>query len=840
MNDKIELLGPAGSKEAFIAAIQNGADAVYLGGKSFSARHYAANFDDKELEWAVQYAHRQNKLVYVTLNTLLRDDELEQAATYLNFLYGIGIDAVIVQDLGLVKLIRDLFPNLKIHASTQMTIHNAAGVKFLEELEIKRVVLAREVNLNDIEAIKKIANVELEIFVHGALCISYSGQCLMSSMIGGRSGNRGKCAQPCRMKYQLIKGKKQIASEQGEYLLSPQDLNTILYLPQILSSGVTSLKLEGRMKRPEYVATVIRIYRQAIDRFLQNPANFEVTAQELRELTQIFNRDFTTGYFLANQGSDLMSYKRPNNRGLFLGRILETNVQEHKAKIKLEEPVAIGDGIEIWVSKGGRKGLTLQKIWVGGKKVTEAQAGQEITIEIADKVKAGDRIFKTHDAKLMAKAQESYQNPNAEKKIPLKVLVDVKEGHPLSLTMEDDEGNKVTGRTSFITEKALKRPLTEDYLWQQLDRLGNTPYCLGEFFCKIEGNVMVPASEINNVRRSLVTELEQKRQQKVSNQPIDSVVIKDYFNQRSYKHQSQGFMLSVAVRNFDSALAAIEGGAQRVYMFHTPFRSRALSKANLDDVLVEAAKNNCSLVLALPRIWHEHEAVKINQLITYYTNKGIDGFLASNLGSLKILIDSRIRNNIYADYPLNIFNNLTIKQLQEIENICLLCLSPELNFKQIKELNAKIEAPVECIVHGSLPLMISEYCAVGSLVGGKNAANPCSKPCLNEKYALRDRLNIEFPLEMDESCRMHIYNSKELCLIDDLPHFTEIGIFNYRIEALGNEPKNIKQITSIYRQSLTALDSGLKDKDKLVHYKEMLAANSNTGFTKGHYYRGVL
>ena len=273
MVKEVELLAPAGNFESMLAAANNGADAIYLGGKSFGARHFANNFNDEELIKATRFIHRLNKKIYLTVNTLMADSELEQAAFYLKFLYEIGIDAVIVQDLGLIKMLRELFPKFEIHASTQMTINNAAGVNFLEQHGVTRVVLGRETSLNDIMLIKQESSLELETFVHGALCICYSGQCLMSSMIGGRSGNRGKCAQPCRMKYQLVglNGKNIEYGDLGEHLLSPKDLNTIDFLPDIIGAGVSSLKIEGRMKRPEYVATVTRMYRNALDRFFPTP-----------------------------------------------------------------------------------------------------------------------------------------------------------------------------------------------------------------------------------------------------------------------------------------------------------------------------------------------------------------------------------------------------------------------------------------------------------------------------------------------------------------------------------------------------------------------------------------
>jgi putative protease len=316
-----EILAPAGNLEAFRAAVENGADAVYAGGQSFGARAYAGNLSPAELAEAVRYAHVRGVRVYVTVNTLVNNAELETVGRYLVDLYRIGVDAVLVQDLGVMRLARTLLPGLKIHASTQMTVINSEGAAFLRDLGVARVVLAREVSLADMREIAGNSGIEIEVFVHGALCVCYSGQCLMSSLIGGRSGNRGRCAQPCRLPYTLVEANsgRNVGANLGPHLLSPRDLRLASYLPELVRAGVTALKIEGRMKRPEYVAIVTRIYRQVRDRVLAGEAG-TLKPDEEKDLRQIFNRGFTTGYFLANQGRELMSYLRPNNRGTKIGR----------------------------------------------------------------------------------------------------------------------------------------------------------------------------------------------------------------------------------------------------------------------------------------------------------------------------------------------------------------------------------------------------------------------------------------------------------------------------------------------------------------------------------------
>jgi putative protease len=839
----VELLAPAGNFEAMVAAIKNGADAVYLGGKAFGARHYASNFDNKDLTKATRFVHQRNKKIYITVNTLLSDRELEQAAYYLKFLYEIGVDAVIVQDLGLIKMISDLFPKLEVHASTQMTINNADGVNFLEQNGVTRVVLAREVSLENIRLIKQNSNLELETFVHGALCVCYSGQCLMSSMIGGRSGNRGKCAQPCRMKYQLtdINGKDIKLNSIGEHLLSPKDLKTVDFLPKIIEAGVTSLKIEGRMKRPEYVATVTRIYKNALERYFSGNNLVGVTEQEEKELAQIFNRDFSSGYYKKNQGSDLMSYKRPNNRGLFIGRVSSVQSKKNLAVVKLVEDLYIGDGLEFWVTRGGRKGLTVEKIWVNGKPVSEAKANQEATIEIEYKVFAGDRIFKTYDAKLMEKAQESYQNLEIELKSPIKMEVLAKVDSPLLLTVRDREGNVVQAETSFIVEKAIKRQLTPEVVRVQLERLGNTPYFLTDLTCNIHGEVMVPLSELNNVRRAAVEKLEGLNKKSID-LAIDEKVIQDYLQPRSYNAKPQRHLplLSVFVSSTDGALKAIEAGATRIYLSTEHLRSLKKEKISFQKFLEKALVNHIQIIIALPRIWHQKEKPRVQKLINEFEGKEITGFLVGNLGTLELMRDCRNTKKIFLDYPMNVFNSLAFSFLQNQGQIDSITLSPEMTFEQLRELNVSRETERECIIHGYLPLMISEYCAVGALLGGKNSVNSCAKPCLGKHYGIKDRLNIVFPLEMDEGCRMHIYNSKELCLIDDLERFKDYDISSLRIEARRYSSEEIELVVGSYKKALEILEGKGNKKEALTKLKAQLERWKNDSYTKGHYYRGVL
>lgn len=352
LNEKVELLAPVGSVESLFAAVENGADAVYLGGKLFNARQFASNFDYEELKSAVEYAHLRNVKVYITVNILVDDREMRKTLDYVKYLYEIDVDGIIVQDLGLASVVRELFPDLPLHGSTQMTINNLPGAIFLQNLGFERVVLARETPLEEIKNIHENSDIELEGFVHGALCVSYSGQCLMSSIIGGRSGNRGTCAQPCRMAYDIIRyDKDQSLSEQWnkKYALSPRDLNTIEYLDTIINSGIISLKIEGRMKRPEYVATIVKNYRKALDFGINS-----ITGEDKDDILQIFNRDFTKGIMLKEFGRKFISYDRPDNRGNPSDKLLikaKESYQDSNIKypVQVEINISIGKPAELIV-----------------------------------------------------------------------------------------------------------------------------------------------------------------------------------------------------------------------------------------------------------------------------------------------------------------------------------------------------------------------------------------------------------------------------------------------------------------------------------------------------------
>lgn len=781
----MELLAPAGNFDALRAAVNAGADAVYLAGSSFGARAYAENFSQDNILDAVKFAHLHGVAVHVTTNTILADDELENFAEYVKFLRRANVDALLVQDLGAAKIIKTIAPEIPLHASTQMTIHNLDGVKFLADLGFSRVVLARELTLAEIETIAQNSPIEIEIFAHGALCVCFSGQCLMSSMIGGRSGNRGRCAQPCRLPYSLVDANgDELLKTSGEYLLSPKDLNTLEILPRLIAAGVDSLKIEGRMKRAEYVATVVKIYCDALDK------NFS-TAEDRRNLAQIFNRDFTTAYLEKNPGKNLISDKRPNNRGVLVGRVV--NVDKNKIALKLAEKISAGDQLEIWVKVGGRVTFTVENFQLDG---------DICTLELADTrgVKVHDRAFKIFDAELMTQARKFFADDTFGK-IPVAAEVTAEVGKPLTLMLTDGE-NSATSATNFIAETAKNRPLTFETLFKQIGRLGNSAFELVLLKTHITENLMVPLSELNEVRRATVEKLENLRLAKFAKNIPTPAATKKFL-----PVQVQNLELVAQVDTLEKIKIALDSGADSILYGGENFCNRTITPQEISNAekLVRTANKN--FYLSTPRLIRQAEFPALEKILAA---ANFDAVYIHNLGTF-----NRVKNltaaPIRTDFSLLTFNAETIQFLKTL-GVEGVTLSPELTLAQVKNLAKKSCLPLECIVHGRTELMISAYCVVGSFLG--NVEN-CPHVCRKNSYALRDRKNILFPVVTDQFCRMHILNSKVLSMIDNRRDFD--GVARIRIDGRFLTAEELAQVVRAYK----------------------FGGSEVQNFTRGHYFRGV-
>lgn len=491
-----ELLAPAGNFDSLVAAIEAGCDAVYLSGKKYGARSFAGNFSDDELVSAIKYCHLYGVRVYVTVNTIIYENEVSDFIKYIDFIHSNNVDAVIMQDIGMVDLVRKLYPNLEIHISTQMHVHNLEGVKFFEDLGLKRVVLARETSIDTIKNIKKNSNVDIEVFVHGALCISYSGQCLMSSLIGGRSGNRGACAQCCRLPYDLISDGKKVNKD--KYLLSTKDLMTLDHVGELIEAGIDSFKIEGRMKRPEYVYLIISLYRKAIDSYLSNGV-VNISDNDIIEMKKIFNRGFTNGYLFNDK---IINSKRPNHVGINIGSVI--NYKNGFVYIKLSDSLYIHDGIRIVGNDD--VGLTLTRMFVNNKSVLSAKKGDIVSFK-CDSVIKNSSVLKTTDYVQINEINNKIKSKC--RKVFIGGLIKLVEGKNIYLELFD--GINTVSSLGPIVEKSINNSISKEQVIKQIDRLGGTVFSFNKLNVEMSDNIFVPVSVLNSLRRDVISKLEEKR-----------------------------------------------------------------------------------------------------------------------------------------------------------------------------------------------------------------------------------------------------------------------------------------------------------------------------------------
>lgn len=795
---KCELLAPAGSIESLYAAVLSGADAVYLGGNKFSARAYASNFDDETLSKVVDYCHMYGVKIYITLNTLIKESEIQEAVNYIKYLYEIGVDALIIQDTGIAYIMRKLFPDFEIHASTQMTIHNWEGAEFLVDSGFKRIVLSRELSIEEIKYISIDKAIETEIFVHGALCVCYSGQCLMSSIIGGRSGNRGRCAQPCRLPYRLIK--RGTGEERQGYLLSPKDICTVEVIEDIIKSGTSSLKVEGRMKRPEYVAGVVGSYRKAIDNIYGEDTKFK-TEEEQSKLLKLFNREgFSKAYLYGNIGSDMMAYAYPKNTGIFIGKV------NKDLSITLQEDISLEDGI-----RSGDEGFVLSKIIKAVNEVKEADKGDCVKI-YPSKFKPGDQLYKTSDFKLMEELGQIYNNPFSKRiEIDISVTFAVDE----RITLQADYNGKSYRVEGEVVQKAVNRPLDKDRIEENLRKTGALHFSIRNINYIVFDEGFLPISAVNSVRRELLEN-----------------IFKDETGR--YKRIYSGDESKLLGKQTGSTVhresKAARNNREPEYFIsvNTSDQLRAAEELQFDNIVIDLYKRGAkfevenikckNLYLRIPNIVkREYEAV----CSMIEKNLGhIEGIVTANLGIINRFKD---KTKIIGDYKLNVFNSFSAEFFKE----CLhkIPLSLELNKKEIQELVSTMpegytgDNRLQQLIYGKAELMVTEYCPIGSTMGGKNKKCSCNEACEKDNYVLKDRKGEEFTVVNDKFCRSYIYNSVATNMIPMTGEFLERNIASFRLDFVDED----------YNQTYMVL--------KALIDKDFNALEGN--YTKGHYKRGV-
>lgn len=540
---KYELLAPAGNMECLIAAIEAGCDAVYIGGKRFGARSFADNFTKEEIVEAINYAHLYGVKIYVTLNIIVYENEVYDFINYVRFLHKNNVDAIIMQDLGMMDLVRKKFPNLEIHASTQMNIHTFEGAKILNDLGIKRVVLARETDFEVIKKIKKELDIEVETFIHGALCVSYSGQCLMSYLVGKRSGNRGTCAQICRKKYSLIDDKNNII-EKDKYLLSTKDLCTIENIDKLINIGINSFKIEGRMKRKEYVYLVVSTYKKVIDNYLKT-GKLKVDESLIEDLKLIFNRDFTKGFMFNEDNKNIVNIDTSNHKGVEIGKVIK--YEKGFITIKLEKPVSINDGLRI-ISNNKEYGLILNNFYIDRNLVKEARKGDIISFKYTGRASVGDKIVKTTDYKQISEIERNIKNKKRKVNISFDVIA--KKNKPLILKVFDGK-NSILASSSNILEESINKALTKELIETKLNRLGDTVYNLESINIDLEDNLFIDIKSINDLRRDAIEKLNQKRLYQIEfkerNYNID---VPDFINERVIYKENECLKTQRIIREY--------------------------------------------------------------------------------------------------------------------------------------------------------------------------------------------------------------------------------------------------------------------------------------------------
>ena len=723
-----EILAPAGNMMCLKAAIAAGCDAIYLGGSFYGARAFSNNFTNEEIIEAVTLAHKYGVKIYVTVNTIIYEHEVKNFMKYIEFLYMNNVDAVIVQDIGMMDLIRQTYPDLDVHASTQMHIHTLEGVKFVEDLGLTRAVLARETTIDDIENIKKNTNIELEIFVHGALCISYSGQCLMSSIIGGRSGNRGTCAQPCRQKYNVLDSDKKKVNNY-EYNLSTKDLNSLDNIGKLIEIGVDSLKIEGRMKSPSYVYLVVSLYKKAIDCYLENK-KVKIDDEDIKKLMVTFNRLYTKGFMFYEKNNDFINPVRPNHQGIEIGKI--TRSKNGFITIKLTEKLSINDGIRI-VDKEDT-GFIVTNMYKGSSSIKSANAGDTISIKTPYNIKENLVVLKTLDYELN-KTIESLINKN-ERYVFINGRITIKENEVMTLEVSDNIHTIKVSSDNKIT-KAINNPSTSDMVLKQLNKTGDTVYKFLSIETDYNEKLFVPIKELNELRRIALLKLDEERLKL----------------NRSYKEGKYKRKVKEYPRSYNKNIYIEDEDA---------FLNTDLSKYNMvyvdEDVFNKYKDKYSNIYLKLPRVKPIYKDYDTHMLV-------------SELGSVYKYKD------IDTDFSLNIVNSYSVALLHSM-GVNKVTLSYELNERQIAKLincyNTRYHKHpnLEMIIFGREELMVSKF----------NVLNYYSLK--NEGY-LEDRFKNLYPIK-EHNGLMYIYNNK-VRYNKDLDLYHELGINNFRYNIVKKE-----------------------------------------------------
>ena len=794
-----ELLVPAGDMDSAKAAITAGADAIYLGGKSFSARSFAQNFTEEEIETIIAYAALRGVKIYIAVNTLYGNEEIPKVMEFVHGMDKKGAAAFILQDIGLAGLLQNNLPGIELHASTQMTVHSAGGVKFMAKAGFSRVILSRELSLAEISHInEEIENLSIktEVFAHGALCVSYSGQCLLSSMVGQRSGNRGKCAQPCRLTYDLLKNGKSV---KHGHLLSPKDMMTLEILDDVIKTGVSALKIEGRMKSPEYVYVVTKAYRERLDNI-----QAKVDRSTINDVTQIFNRggNFSTGYYSTHSGVSMMSTENPKSTGVFCGTVI--GYKQGKCTIRFSEKMLPGDGIEIWTSKGANVGMGINR---------PLNRNDVATLTIEGSIEVGSDVYKSYDKRLIDETKKARVLDTRKTAVTGKITA--KLGEPLEIELSRPpavtSGWVMVNLKRAPVEKAQNAPVGKDEILKQLSKTGNTPFTIDFTHADIDDGIFISKSVLNELRRDAVAELEeaiirvtQRNGEENFSMPED-VLSQTQNALRTDITQK----LTVQIRDIDSLGTVLEHDVSRVYVDFTEKNIESLNRIQSD---------TAEIFLALPPISRNEAETALKGWVVELENANFAGYLAATYGQLNILQELGTKKKIILDHNFNIFNNWS---KQSFQNASGTTLSQELTAAQLRHMAAENS---EIIIYGRQVLMVMQNCPAGLYDAGKEGKHCGGRFSENSKYALLDRKDIQFPVITDcENCIAYVLNSKTL---DTAARFGEI------------KNAGIEYLCLVFRDETDEEIDGI-----IATYTGLLSGSEyigkNIDCTYGHFFRGV-
>lgn len=797
-----ELLAPAGNMDCLRAAVANGADAVYLGLPRFNARMRADNFTEAELPGVVEFCHRHGVKTYVAFNTLIFTDELDDAAEQLRLLNRAGVDAILVQDIGLARLAREITPELPIHASTQMTITSPEGVRFAKELGAERVVLARELSMR--EMAKFDSALPLEVFVHGALCVAYSGQCLTSESLGRRSANRGECAQACRMPYELVVDGALRDLGDKRYLLSPQDLAAVDEIPALIELGIRSFKIEGRLKSPEYVAAVCQVYRKAIDAALEHRAG-AVTAEDRYNLEMTFSRGLFTGWMHGVNHQELVSARHGKKRGPFAGHI--ARVGADFVELEPLTPLKPGDGV-VFDTGGDTNAEQGGRIWqIKGARLFFERDGIDFS-----RIKAGDRVWKTDDPALNGRLRKSFAGKiEPRHREPIDLRVKGRAGEPLEVS-----AGAISVRSAIPLQAARTAPLTTERLKEHLGRFGESIYALGNLRNEIEGELILPIGELNRLRRELVYKLDEARKSKRAEvtKPVSEIL--RMMAAAPAERIQEAPSLSILCRTLEQVEAALDCDAKTIYADFEDIRRYK------DAVGLVRRKAGAEILLATPRIQKAGEQGFFKLIASYAP----DGVLIRNPGAIEYFAGKPLKKT--GDFSLNVANPLAAAYLLQkgLERVTISC---DLDIDQVLALLRHAPpAWFELTIHQHMPMFHMEHCVFAAFMSKGTTFLDCGRPCEKHRVHLRDRVGIEHPLRADVGCRNTLFNASAQTGASFFRDLHVAGLRNYRVELLEETAEESRAIIRAY-QSLLA---GERDGENLWR---QLKAQSQLGVTHGTY-----